>query len=292
MANKHTASNAVAKVKETKEVATVQPTGGAVATFDYGDAAGAGFENQDSSFQQVPFISILQSISPEVTAENSELKAGMIYNSVTQEAIKGSDGMLLVPALVERVFVEWVPRENGGGDGAGFVGIHQPDSEVVRAAQERADPKNRNALKTPEGNQLVETFQMYATTCDEKGDPTGAAIIPFTSTKISPFKAWSSKINQFPHRKYGMKGQPPLFAHLTRMTTVKTKNKKGEFYVVALTPAKEGHVLESLLGPDNEAFQQAFQLYTSVKSGQAKANYATAKQEGGDVEGGTPEVPF
>ena len=126
MAKKKPGSTAVAKT-----------TGTAVAVPDYGDMAGNGFENQTNEDVAIPFLNLLQPMSPEVDKdEDTYIKgatAGRMINSVTKELFP-EEGVFVVPCDTQHVFVEWVPRTEGGG----FVGIHQINDPIVLAAKEAA----------------------------------------------------------------------------------------------------------------------------------------------------------
>lgn len=266
-----------------KSVAKAQ-TGGAVAAYDYGDDAGAGFENQTSADVSIPFLAVLQAMSPQCEAEDSPFRPGMLFNTVTEEAFKGSEGVLFVPGVTKHVVVEWKPRDQGGG----IVGVHELDSEVYQEALKRSTEFGK--VKSLAGNDLIETFYVYGVQVDEDGETVlGPLVIAFTSTKIKKYKAWNSKLNMFAHKKHGMPAKPPLFAHLTRVTTVKEKNAKGDFSNFSLAPAR-GDVASSLLPPTNDAFGSARQVREMVASGVAQADYkSAAKTSGGgaDDEGGT-----
>lgn len=262
----------------------------AVAAFDYGDDADAGFENQTGDDLAIPFLGVLQALSPQV-ADVSDggvqgAKAGFLFNTVTDAIFDGKDGIEIIPALTEHVFVEWVPRTQGGG----FVARHLATSEVVKLAKEGAPSFGQYSTSyaqdgTPNGNDLVETFYVYGVLVAESPEP---IVLAFTSTKIAVYKRWNTKLNMFTLKVGDRKIRPPLFAHRVRVTTVKQKNNAGEFHNFALAPA-EGDVKSSLLAPDDELFIVARDCGEMVKSGAARASYETQRSEGSsDAQGDTP----
>ncbi len=259
-------------MKKEEQKANVPATTGAGAVgsvIDYGQDAGAGYEGQTKDDLSVPFINVLQSNSPEVT-EREGAKPGMLYNTVTEEF--GKD-VVFVPACTDHVFVEWTPRVKGGG----FVGVHKLDSPVVKAA--KAASTKYGKYSTPAGNDLVETFYVYAVTLDAEDQPTGMAVLGFTSTKIGEYKRWNTKISMFmvpgPN---GTKQRPPMFAHRVHLSTFKDRNEKGEFFNITLRPAK-GDLAQSLLPPGHPAIESARELRKLVNEGFAKAAYSTAAQD-------------
>ena len=97
-----------------KEVAEKANT--SMAAFDYGSHAAEGFENQTQEDLKIPFLSVLQSNSPQCDDENfPDARPGMIFNSVTEELADGKEGVVFVPATTDHVYTEWVPIDDGGG---------------------------------------------------------------------------------------------------------------------------------------------------------------------------------
>lgn len=241
------------------------------AGFDYGEYAGAGFENQDSSDYSIPFLEVLQGQSPELETIEAA-KPGHIINKVTQDVTAGKDGIVFVPCYTQHVFVEWVPRDAGGG----LVNVHELDSDVV--AQAKASGQRTGKIILENGNELVETFYVYGIQVLEDGT-SAQAVIAFTSTKIKKYKAWMTKARTVQMRlPDGRKINPPLFAHRYRLTTFKDRNKHGEWY--NWEPAFDGENAEAArLAPNSETFQEATQVLELVRSGQAKADYSSQAQE-------------
>ena len=60
-----------------------------------------GFENVDAKSLALPFLKVLGQLSPQVTQGDSqfiaEAKAGMIFNTVTDELYDGAKGIRVVP---------------------------------------------------------------------------------------------------------------------------------------------------------------------------------------------------
>lgn len=269
--------------KEQAEESAVATTGtNAVNTeVDYSGYEGAGFENQDNSDIQVPFLRVLQALSPEVKSvekggvEGAEV--GMLFNTVTQECY---DEVQFVPATTKHIFNEWIPQDDGGG----FVGSYEITDKFVIDAQADAKAKDLpfGTLKTPDGHDLVETFDVYGILITENSEPM-PCIISFTSSKIKVYRKWMSAIRMFVLNTPNGKIKPDLFAHLTKVSTVDEKNKAGQEYSnFKLSPAN-GKLLDSLLGSDHELFVAGREMRDMVKQGIAKADMSTS--EGGGASG-------
>lgn len=294
--SKRTTTQPILNIMPKTEKAPAKRASKEVAVVDYGDDAAAGFENQTTEDRAIPFLVILQSNSPQVEAEESELKPGMLFNSVTEAAINGREGIRFVPAITEHVFVEWVPRGRGGG----FVAVHEKTSDIVKTAKAKStvfgkysteyDEHGRARVDgndVPTGNDIVETFYVYGVILDENDEPDEIALIAFTSTKIKPYKNWSTKLGMFTiPGPDGVKQRPPLFAHKCHLSTVQEKNAKGTFYNFVIKPADGDDLPSSLLRPDNPAFAQAKALRDMVNSGMARVDHAAQTTAAGSGEEG------
>ena len=65
------------------DVAKAKETGVAASGFDYGEYSHSGFEGTTVNDLSIPFINVLQPLSPEVTDQTIEgAKAGDLLNSV------------------------------------------------------------------------------------------------------------------------------------------------------------------------------------------------------------------
>lgn len=268
----------MAKPKKAKAEVAKTPKNEVGNTVDYGADAGAGYENQSNSDVSIPFLSILQSNSPQIT-DRDDCRPGMFFDTVTEQVYEGKEkGLILIPATTQHVFVEWKPRDNGGG----FVGIHSPASEMVKTAQKNA--KEFNDISSPEGNDLVETFQIYGMLMDEEGElEPQMVVLAFNSTKIKVYKKYNTRLKMCTVKTPdGRKVAPPLFAHQIRVRTVAEENKHGKFFNFQLS-AKEGDdVVKSLLAPGDPLLETAKELKEMVDGGVANTNYESQAKTGGN----------
>lgn len=276
-----------------KQVASRAPTTvGEV--IDYGNFAGQGFEGQSQADISIPFITVLQGLSPQVERIDGA-KVGMLINTVTEELYKGDEGLLFVPALTQHVFVEWVPRAKGGG----FVGVHPITDEAVVKATELARVRNaeikasgkdekRVQARLDNGNDVIETFYIYGALCDEEL-PLGMAVIACTSTKIKAYKKFNTRVRTHLVSTPSGRVNPPMFANLTRLLTTKEKNSQGEFYNFDFQPAN-GSLKDSLLRTDDPRFLAAIDVKKMVESGKARAAFESQDAAGGDSP--SEKTPF
>jgi hypothetical protein len=248
--------------------------------YGYGEDAGIGFEDTGGKDISIPFLSILQNNSKPVENGDDGAKPGALYNSVTKEI---TESLTIIPVHKESVYVEWVSRENGGG----FVGLR----DYADVKQDIANSKSAGygKIKTANGNELIETYYVYALVLNDEGTETrGFCVIPFTSSKIKPYRNWITSL-------YTIKGKPPLFAHRAVIKTVKQKNAKGSFYNYEIHPLRSSWVT-SLIDPKKEAglLQEAKDFREVVGSGLAKVDYAAQENSdfGASPDQSSDDAPF
>lgn len=259
--------------------------------FDYGEYEGAGFEDVSSSDLSIPFLNILQPLSPAVVDEQIEgAEAGNILNTVTGELLTEFN---FLPVHRDEQWVEWKPRVKGGG----FVGLHDPRSEEVqgliadnegsRIPPVGADGKRKAFSLNGGETEIIETYYMYGLILNKEGtEVTGFGIMSFTSTKIKAYKDWLTSM-------FMLKGKPPIFANRARIKTVRQKNESGVYYIYQIMPLKSTWS-ESLI-TDTDLLRQAVDFREMVLSGKAKANFEQQDTSGPADAGaaaGSEDAPF
>lgn len=267
-----------ATAKKKAGLAKRKPAGG-LTKYDYGDDAGAGYENTSQSDFAIPFLGVLQTNSPQCEKQQDqymeEAEPGNLYNTVSRELIDGEEGVVLVPCDTSHVFTEWVPRDKGGG----FRGVHEVGSDLVKACKAAAT-SGVGKLATDEETELIETFYIFALrlAAVDSVEPMEFVMVPFTSTKIKKYKQIMYRLRMF-------KGNPPLFAHRILLKSVPDKNAKGSFYNFDVVPAVDEDVGSSLINPagdQGELLEAAKQFQEQIRSGAARGAYETA--DGGSDE--------
>jgi hypothetical protein len=152
----------------------------------------------------VPLMMILQKLSPQVEPSSNNYipnaKAGDIWlrNNIVQEIVSGQEGILFQPCYFYHDWLEWVPREKGGG----FAGRHGAQSHEANGvpladAKRGVDARNRNRVfyVRPNGNELIQTRNHVGFAIL----PTGQAfpfIIPMSGSAHTVSRAWMSDMNQ------------------------------------------------------------------------------------------------
>lgn len=252
---------------------------------NYGDYASAGFETVRQEDLAIPFLAILHTTSPQVEDDNPKgAKAGMLFNTVTQELYDGDAGVVFQPCYFENdLFIEWVPRNKGGG----FVGAHRESDKIVQDAIKANGGSKFGKLVVGDGHELIETHQCYGLILDADGkESICPAVVSFTSTRIKPGRDFMTALKL-------VKGKPPVFAFRSLLRTKKEQNDSGTWYNWVIEPFGGGNWIQSLISPDNtDLLDEGHALYQSIGSGQRQAAYDTAREAEGAGAGGEEEIPF
>jgi hypothetical protein len=256
-----------------KGIVEAQETKVAVMAPQFEDDAGAGFEQADSSAYAIPFLSVLQSMSPQCKkSDGAYIKGaeeGMLYNSVSQEIIDGTTGAIVIPCYFKRSFIKWAPRDSGGG----FKGELTPSDPQVAAGV----VDNDGRLIDSEGNLLSDTRTHYVLVLDGKGGYQ-PAVISLASSQIKKSRQWMSKMNGIKmQRADGTHFTPAMFSHQYRITTVSESNDKGSWF---------GLKVETLGAVESaELYQAAKAFRDAVSSGEVKEQVRT-------TDGMEKDIPF
>jgi hypothetical protein len=233
------------------------------------DDAGSGFEEASASAYAIPFLQILQSGSPQCKkSDGAYIKGaeeGMLYNTVTGEIFDGEKGIEVIPVHYSNRFIEWKPRESGGG----FVAEHL----VGTTPPTRKDEKGRDVL--PNGNTLVDTRNHYVMVRQPDGTLT-PALITMASTQLKKSRQWMSKMQGIKIKTPAGFVTAPMMSRIYRITTQPEQNDKGSWF---------GFRIE-LVGmvEDVAEYNEAKAFRDAVKSGTARVQQPAGDEEF-DTEG-------
>lgn len=221
---------AVATTEPTTALVPAAPAGGLVLA-DFADelladaaAAPATFAAEDVA---IPFVRILQAISPECKPRDPKFvegaKAGMFINTVTKQLY---DTVHVIPVAFRRSYTEWKLRDGPGG--GGFVKDHGSNDAVLQYTTK--DDKNRDI--TPDGTQIVFALLYYVLVLDptRPGAPPEQALLSLSSTQLKKGRQWNSLIAQtkitLPD---GRIIAPPMWYRVYELSAVGESNDKGSW---------------------------------------------------------------
>jgi hypothetical protein len=246
--------------KKTTAVAEVKPTAVALPMDAAAMMADAGIGRDQMTMQDMslPYLTVLQSLSPQIKKSSPDridgAEEGDLFNTVTRELYSGEVGVLLVPCAFQKAWVEWSPRDSGGG----FVASH-PDDSIMALC-------NRNEIgfdvRKDNGNLIVPTFYYYCMVVKEDGT-TEYVILSAARTTMKQARKWNSIISSV--QVMGPNGafNPPMFAQLYHVSTKPESNAKGEWYTL--------NIQSKGLVSDAELYNKAKTFAQQVKTGAVKA---------------------
>ncbi|WEU67207.1 putative holin [Pseudomonas phage phiLCL12] len=277
--------------EETKAVA-VATGGGAIATtevpdfMDLGSYDGAGFEGADAESYAIPFIQVLQKMSPQVDEDDPKYiegaKAGMFLNTVTGKIYDGKTGLQIIPAAYRREFIRWAGREaEGGFKGAisveDFKEMMKDPTKVKEVEGRLYAPNEDGSVSDKKSDYFADTRGHYVIVIDPDTGDFGQALISLSSSQIKASKKLMTALSQKKVQTPQGLRTPPTFANLVRMTTVGMSNDKGSWSGVQFE-------LEGLVkNPDH--FKAAADLYKSFVGGEVKVDYSKQEQPRSDAGG-------
>jgi hypothetical protein len=148
-------TTAVAKAKETAVSTEVMDD-----IFEFA-GEGASFSSDE---MQIPFVRLLQALSPQLNKKKAEYiegaSAGDAFNNVTNQYWDGETGIKVIPCFNTTKYLEFVPRDMGGG----FKGEIPANSPLL---QQTTRSGSKEIL--PSGNELVKSVQYFCFIVEDDG---------------------------------------------------------------------------------------------------------------------------
>jgi len=181
----------------------------------------------------LPFMRVLQPLSPQCIKKGPAYISGaepgdFFLSSSAAPIISGTDGLIFQPCFYRRDWIEWVPREDGGG----FAGRYEYNySDIERKGLPADATRNENGFtwSRPNGHDLVDTIYFVGNVWRE-GRPE-AFVVPFAGTAHKIGRNWNNQLQsrQLPSGKpFG------LFAFKSHWTTSMTTNEKGSWWLIRM----------------------------------------------------------
>ena len=179
---------------------------------------GKGLENITSEDITIPRLAIIQSNSPQRKKKDEkyieDADEGDVFNTVTSQLYKKP--LTVIPCAYRKTYVEWIPREKGGG----FVAAYD-----IRPSDTTTDPSTRKSF-LKNGNQLVDTAEHYVI-IKRDDDTFESAVLTMTSSNLTVSRKWNTLLKM---KKINVKGQmidPPSFMYEFTLSTVEATNDQG-----------------------------------------------------------------
>jgi hypothetical protein len=151
--------------------------------------------SKDAADNQVPFIYLLQSNSPQCMKGHEKNIPGAEASDIwlrndPEPIIKGDDGMDFQCCFFSKDWVEWLPER------AGLAGRHPERPEDAEQVEEEGeDGGTRTVWKRPNGNYVVET-RYHVGLVHRSGKPPEPYTLPLSSTGHTVSKQWTTAQNK------------------------------------------------------------------------------------------------
>lgn len=261
--------------KQVTEKKDQLPAGAAM----FEEDSGQGFEQTGKEDYAIPFLQVLQKMSPQVDPEEAGFvegaRPGQLINTVSEELWDGKVGVQVIPVHYQRSVIEWVPRNKGGG----LVAEHDLDTGLLLLDECMQDENGRD-IHPGTGNEFLDTRTHYVLILGEDGNYE-PAVISMTRTKNRGSKRWMSLMSGIKlRRKDGGLFTPPMYSHVYRCFAEARSNDHGTFYVFSF---KKERMLGTEEG-DTELYQAAKGFRETIVGGEVKANHAASGEGTGSGE--------
>ena len=237
-------------------------------------AVGKGLENVSNDDITIPRLAVVQAGSPQRKKKDEKYiegaEEGHIFNTVTNQ-LYDVEGITVIPCGYKKSYVEWVPRESGGG----LVAIHdmKPEGTTV-------DPKTKKSFLGE--NQIVDTAEHFILIKND--DTWEPAILTMTSSNLGVSRKWNTLLKM---KKINIKGQmvePPSFLYMFKLATINAENDLGSWFKYKLDEV--GQV------SSKEIFGQAEALSDSINTGKVKASEPVDTETTTNTEVNNSKAPW
>ena len=153
----------------------------------------------------------------------------------------------MFPSRYPLRYVEWKPRESGGG----FVSSHSADSGIL--SQTKRDQMTFKDV-LPNGNYIATTAYHYVMV-QAKDGTWAQAVVSMTSTQLKKSRRWNSLM--LSQKVKGPSGSftPPTYAMIYKLTTVSESNDRGSWFGYQIE--KVGQVEDADVYEESKAFSTA-----------------------------------
>jgi hypothetical protein len=179
----------------------------------------AGLEDVGRDDVLIPRLMISQGLSPEITKGDPKfikgLSVGEFFNSLTGEVY--GETLNVVPLFFFKQFIEFTPREQGGG----IVAMYQHEADIPAGTSYRLDQ-----CKPGEKPAVTEFKNEMCLILKDSGvEP---IVVSFKSTGMKTAKKWNALMRQL---------NLPAYARAYTLAITTEKNDQGTWYGANVTPS-------------------------------------------------------
>ena len=232
--------------------------------------AGSGLENIGADDVTIPRLKILQAMSPEVNKHDGKYvegaSTGDIINTVSSVLYNDDNPMVVLPVAYKRLFLEWTPRDSGGG----LVAQHD-DANILSSTT-----RNKMGQDVLENGNYIQTSATHFVLVMNKEGGYDTAMISMAGTQLKRSRTWNSMMASVKMKQGDKVFTPPSFSQKYQLGCVQESNDRGTWFGWGITAL--GQV------SDNEmTYYQAAKDFAEQVGG---INLST------DKVGGSEDAPF
>jgi len=206
-----------------QEISEKKNTNLAVASAFIEDA-NSGLENITAEDLTIPRLKILQALSPEVNKRDGKYvegaSAGDVINTVTSKLYNEDNELVVLPVAYKRLFLEWQPRESGGG----LVTQHEDQAILSKTT------KNHIGQDVLENGNYIQTSANHFVLVLNSDGSYDTAMIPMAGTQLKKSRTWNSVMASIKMRSNDKVFTPPSFSHKYLLKTVQESNDRGSWF--------------------------------------------------------------
>ena len=185
------------------------------------DDAGSGLENIGAEDVTIPRLKILQALSPEVNKHDGKYvegaASGDIINTVSSTLYNDDNPLVVLPVAYKRLFLEWTPRESGGG----LVAQHE-DPEILSKTT-----KNDMYQDVLENGNYIQTSATHFVLVINKDGGYDTAMISMAGKRS---RTWNSMMASVKMKQGDKVFTPPSFSHKYTLSCVQESNDRGTWF--------------------------------------------------------------
>lgn len=229
----------MAHAEKNKEVTVLKKTNTAVAMpndIDFSADADEFGANYSQEQMTTPFLNILNALSPQVTRGKAEFikeaQVGQLFNTVTKELYDGEKGINLILSSFKESFIEWIPRNEGGG----FVGEYDVMTGVKAITETdvnfNAVIQTGSPVGTP-GHWLVQTHTRLGAIVSDDHSSWSPVVLSLSNSGLKASKNLNARHKLMDWKnpatgEAGALGKCPMPLILWKLKTKLATNKNGD----------------------------------------------------------------
>lgn len=247
--------------EETKNLPEVKAevTGMLPAVIDFTADSDAGFEEVDASSFAIPFLRMLQSISPAAKKKDPAYidgaEEGDMINTVTEKLYKGDDGVIVIPCHYSHKYNMWA-QNRGGYRGSWTVADYAEARKQKITIQTPNGPSEVEA--DMDGNIITDTREHYVLVVEPDGNYS-QCLLALGGTQLKKSKKWMTLMQGI--RKNGK--TVPMFSQMYKITPAAESNDKGSWVGYKIDHIGEVQYLEH--------YEAAKRFHEMVRGGLVKS---------------------